>query len=300
MRSPIAAAAFAALAAGAAEAQLQPDVQGARERASLYTVAGQGSPAIVFEAGAGESRLTWAPVFLALSTDATVFAYDRPGSQSNPDVSNPYEPDEDGLTSPEEAVDHLRGLLADAGLAPPYVLVAHSLGGGYVLKFAQLHPDEVAGIVMVDARVPTIDAVCREALPDYPQLCGTSTGSLAAAPAYVRAEIGGQAQWEVEGPAAGDLGDTPITMIAATVTPLPPPEQLARMAEAARAIPNEARVRDADAFRTALRDYAEAADDGRYVEATGAGHYVHRDQPQLVIDEIRTMLARVRTGAWPE
>jgi pimeloyl-ACP methyl ester carboxylesterase len=254
---------------------------------------------VVFEAGAGESRLTWSPVFLALATDTKVFAYDRPGSMSNSTIANPYTPDEDGLTSPVEAVAYLRGLLADAGLRPPYVLVAHSLGGGYALKFAQLYPEEVAGVIMVDARVPTVEATCRAMLSDYPALCEpTPMSVLASAPAYVRAEIAGLAPWEAGGPRAESLGDMPISFIAATEIPAPPPEQSAQTsrdrASPIRSIPAEARARDAEAFRIAQRDYAEAAAGGRYVEATGAGHYVHQQQPQLVIDEVRALLVRVR------
>ncbi len=287
---PVAAAALAACTTA--------DRPGSGRRAEHYTVAGGGSPTVVFEAGAGESRLTWSPVFLALATDTKVFAYDRPGSKSNSAIANPYTPDEDGLTSPAEAVAYLRGLLADARLDPPYVLVAHSLGGGYALKFAQLYPGEVAGVVMVDARVPTVEATCRAMLSDYPVLCEpTPMAALESAPAYVRAEIAGLAPWEADGPAAENLGDMPISFIAATEIPVPPEQSAQTSPERTTpipAIPPEARARDAAAFRIAQRNYAAAAAGGRYVEAAGAGHYVHQQQPQLVIDEIRALLVHVR------
>jgi pimeloyl-ACP methyl ester carboxylesterase len=51
----------------------------------------------------------------------------------------------------------LHVLLTNAGISPPYVLVGHSLGGKNVRMFALEHPDEVAGMVLVDARSEYVD-----------------------------------------------------------------------------------------------------------------------------------------------
>src|SRR5690606_9381332 len=48
-------------------------------------------------------------------------------------------------------IEELRGLAAALGLAPPWILVAHSMGGLYANLHARLFPDEVAGVVLVDA-----------------------------------------------------------------------------------------------------------------------------------------------------
>jgi pimeloyl-ACP methyl ester carboxylesterase len=48
----------------------------------------------------------------------------------------------------EELRDDLRALK----IAPPYVLVGHSLGGTYMQLYAQRHPEEIAGLVLVDSR----------------------------------------------------------------------------------------------------------------------------------------------------
>jgi pimeloyl-ACP methyl ester carboxylesterase len=48
-------------------------------------------------------------------------------------------------------VADLRNLLQAAGVEPPYVLVGHSMGGMVVRLYAHLHPEEVRGLVLVDA-----------------------------------------------------------------------------------------------------------------------------------------------------
>jgi pimeloyl-ACP methyl ester carboxylesterase len=54
--------------------------------------------------------------------------------------------------TPERVVDELHTLLANAGERAPYVMVAHTLGGRYVRLFAQRYPNEITGMVLVDAR----------------------------------------------------------------------------------------------------------------------------------------------------
>jgi pimeloyl-ACP methyl ester carboxylesterase len=72
-----------------------------------------------------------------------VCGYDRPDAPASHSDPTP-------IRTAQEVVDDLRALLAAAGEPGPYVLVGHSLGGLYVQLFAYRHPDEVAGLVLVD------------------------------------------------------------------------------------------------------------------------------------------------------
>jgi pimeloyl-ACP methyl ester carboxylesterase len=105
--------------------------------------------------GAGEGRLpeSEAAVFPVVSHFTRVCAYDRPGTRiegtdTSTPVAQPHCVDQD--------VDDLRVLLAAAGEHAPYILVPHSYGGLVVLLHARLHPEEVAGLVMVDAATDLI------------------------------------------------------------------------------------------------------------------------------------------------
>ena len=90
------------------------------------------------------AKEVWGPVFEAVSGFTSVLAYDRAGygkSRTSASVR-------DGAT----VVAELRSLLRALELPSPYVLVGHSLGGQFVVSFARSYPEEVAGVVLVDAR----------------------------------------------------------------------------------------------------------------------------------------------------
>lgn len=48
----------------------------------------------------------------------------------------------------------LRGLLDGSGVGRPFVLVGHSAGGLYVREYALEHPEDVAGIVLIESSSP--------------------------------------------------------------------------------------------------------------------------------------------------
>jgi pimeloyl-ACP methyl ester carboxylesterase len=102
-----------------------------------------GSPTVVMDAGQGEPGLTWALVQPEVAGFTRVCTYDRAGlgwSERGPEPR-----------TAANIVAELHTLLAGAGVDPPYVMVGHSAGGLYVRLFAHTYPDEVSGLVLVDA-----------------------------------------------------------------------------------------------------------------------------------------------------
>ena len=61
----------------------------------------------------------------------------------------------EGVHTGAKAAKDLAALLAAAGIPPPYVLVAESFGGLIALIYAAAHPKDVAGMVFVDASLPS-------------------------------------------------------------------------------------------------------------------------------------------------
>lgn len=102
----------------------------------------ENQPALIFENGWGSDLENWAPIIEELAATQIIFTYDRTGigeSEYN-----------EMIPSLENTAQTLRQLLEKAGIAPPYILIGHSLGGVYARGFAGLYPQEVAGVVLVD------------------------------------------------------------------------------------------------------------------------------------------------------
>jgi pimeloyl-ACP methyl ester carboxylesterase len=121
---------------------------------------GSGGPAVILQAGLGASSSSWALIAPAVAATTTVCTYDRAG-HGRSDEAGP----QDGIAL---ATD-LHTLLERAGVPGPYVLVGHSSGGPYVRVFAARYPEDVAGMVLLDAQ--PADAFA--ALPDYPGFYST-------------------------------------------------------------------------------------------------------------------------------
>lgn len=104
---------------------------------------GQGELTIVLEAGMGGCSLDWSLVQPEISGLAKVVSYDRAGLGWS---SKPLKE-----ATCYNYTGHLRDLLQALGCNPPYLLVGHSYGGMIVRMFAAEYPDEVEGLLLVDA-----------------------------------------------------------------------------------------------------------------------------------------------------
>lgn len=112
----------------------------------LYESRKTGSPVVVFQSGLGDGMAPWQAVLEQLPAEIGYFAYDRPGYGGSQPVS--------GDRTPCAIATELHDLLAAASFQPPYLLVGHSLGGLYQYAFARMYPQEVAGLLLLDATHP--------------------------------------------------------------------------------------------------------------------------------------------------
>lgn len=107
---------------------------------------GQGSPAVVLDAGSGGFSAQWVRVQREVFGTTRVCSYDRAGmgwSEMGPEPRDA-----------EQITGELHTLLQGANIEGPCVLVGHSFGGMYVRTYAARYPDEVAGVVLVDSSSP--------------------------------------------------------------------------------------------------------------------------------------------------
>ncbi len=104
---------------------------------------GNGDPTVVLDAGMGDTSEVWAKVQPEVARFTRVFSYDRAGMGRSDKAPVPR--------TCKEIIADLRSLLLAAHLAPPYVLVAHSWSGINTRWYAGQYPDEIAGMVLIDA-----------------------------------------------------------------------------------------------------------------------------------------------------
>lgn len=126
--------------------RLTPPTGGFQEidgRRVFVHLAGSGGPAVVFVPGANEVGLDYFLVQQQVSRFTATVLYDRGGTGYSDPVPLPR-------TAAAVATE-LHELLRSQDVPAPYVLVAHSLGGAYAHRFAQLYPHEVAGLAWLDA-----------------------------------------------------------------------------------------------------------------------------------------------------
>jgi pimeloyl-ACP methyl ester carboxylesterase len=140
---------------------------------------GHGGPTVVLFNGLGEVSASWARITGPVSRTTRVCAYDRAGQAWSDDAPSP----QDGIAAAKD----LQHLLAAAGETGPFVLVGHSTGGTYAMTYAARHPEQVAGMVMLDSSSP--EQFTR--MPAYPGQYAVMRRGLALLPTLSRLGLGG-------------------------------------------------------------------------------------------------------------
>lgn len=103
---------------------------------------GRGEPAVIFEAGIGATSLSWRHIQNAIAQTNATASYDRCGLGWSSRCRS--------ARTPSNIVSDLHELLGRAAIPAPYILVGHSFGGQVMRRFALRYPAEVVGLVLVD------------------------------------------------------------------------------------------------------------------------------------------------------
>lgn len=235
-----------------------------------FRLEGSGATTVVFESGLGDTLDVWSAVQpLVAMRCARTFSYNRAGYPG----SDPAAARRDA----ETIVEELRMELRRQGLAPPYILVGHSLGGLYMQYFARNFPQEVSGLVLVDS------THWNELLPLENDALRTREGPLGMSNPFERRRVVLFMTWiarrEVQDSArAGEqVRNSPYVPGLPTV-----------VLSSTRAALEET---PATRARAARRQDEIAADfpASSHLRVTGAGHYIQRDQPRVVVEAIRRL-----------
>lgn len=262
---------------------------------------GTGSPTVVLDAGLGGSSLDWSLVQPELSRSARVCAYDRAGMGWSDPSPQPR--------TPRQIADELHTLLSNAGIAGPYVLVGHSLAGKNVRLFALQHPDQVAGMVLVDARSEYVDANTSPAEAQAFQRASAAQAilyRLARGVGLVR--LIGASLWG--GPAMPRATRTEGMLLTTS-----PRAVDAQTAEALERATDDAQLQSAPSLGNrplivlaagqnvahdpiwleAQHRLAALSTNSRLIVAENSGHAIHWEQPALAIDAVRQVIQEARS-----
>jgi pimeloyl-ACP methyl ester carboxylesterase len=235
-----------------------------------YMLSGHGTPVIVLFSGAGVSLQGWQSVYPGIEQLGTVFGWNRFGMQG----SAPAHARQTGGV----VLASMRELLGYSGLEPPFVLVAHSLGGLYANLFARLHPHEVAGVLFIEATHPDDHEVLRK----QENQVARALGKLLTLPDVffrpnLRSELASVEETAREIASAGPFPPVPLRVITGGLTP-----QTAMMSPGA-----------VGAKRAHQQELARLSPLGEQVVAHKSGHFPQLTQPELVLDVLRELVSAV-------
>jgi len=257
---------------------------------------GKGGPTVVLVSGLGDAADVWSvtsdpenerpTVFAEVATFTRVCAYDRPSTSTATGPSRSTAVPQP--TSAKAAAADLDAVLTASGEPGPYVLAGHSYGGPIIRLYASAHPADVAGLVLVDALsedlpnglTPTQQALFEE---------------INTPPSDTDAEV-----LDLQATFQQLRESPPVPPVPGIVLTADRPQLTAELLASGQ-LPAGVDQEFADALwaaqLAAQDELAKMFPGAEHITNTNSTHYIHNEQPQLVIDSIRQVVDADRDDA---
>ena len=284
---------------------------------------GDGRPAVILEAGIAASCLNWTSIQAELSRFTRVCSYDRAGLGWSDPAGSPR--------TISNAVEELHALITIAQIPPPFVLAGHSFGGLLVRCYAGRYPGQIAGLVLLDplaaAEWLNPSEAQRKLLRRGAKLA--RRGGMLARFGLVRFGLSALSSGLQFIPklvarlASSGSGESAISRLVREVQKMPPetwpmvqahwcrPKSFLGLANYLESLPASASdasecgelpshipitilsASNSSPAQLAERDaIAHHSLHGKHIIAAKSGHWIHFDEPELVIQAIREMAAQ--------
>lgn len=275
---------------------------------------GKGSPTVVFVAGAGDRAETWSTtldssgdrvfpskraVLPAIAQTNRVCAYDRPGTivATGPGREDFEKSRSDPVPQPttlQDHVDDLHALLKASGERGPYVVVGHSMGGAISRLYASEHPEDISGLVLVDPTpYESANSLTDEQWTLWKLLLQhtPSEEDLELYPALEWADLDRNLE---QASAAKKLKPMPFIAFQSDepfdFTPFVEDGTLPMTPEQAE----QFRILLYNAWHDTVGDLVSQVPGAKFIDDPHSGHYIHQEQPKLVIDSVREVVEAAR------
>lgn len=223
---------------------------------------GSGSPTIIYlhgyiwdgEFGGSQSAMS---LPRRVSEKYRFCAYDRANLGRSDDVPGPL--------SGEGTVRDLHVMLEVAGIEPPFILLGASFGGLLAYQYAVMYPDQVIGMLLLDANFP--DELSLEGLLPPEDLFTHDEWQDGAE------QLDQLSVYEATSAMRGNEPDIPVTYLLATPSgwPLGVPAY-------------------DDAIHQVMADYVASFSPGEVVEAPSS-HWMENDVPAVIVDHLDALVA---------
>ncbi len=248
---------------------------------------GDGAPAVILDTGLGGSSADWGVVQPDVARFTRVCSYDRAGMGYSDPGPSPR--------TARRIASELAELLVRSGIGGPVVLVGASMAGFDVRVFASDHPDRAVGLVLVDASH-------EDDVHEVPQMARFVP---------LLSSIGVLRLFDVSfGPRIESLAPSVRQFAQATkfraAGNQAAADEIIHIRESAEEVRSSRRkltipvlvvtgARGADEnWRRLQQDQASLSERGCLIIAQQSGHIVAIDQPDVVVDAIRTVVETAR------
>lgn len=278
---------------------------------------GSGEPTVVLISGLDIGGSTaWSAVHDSIARTTRACASSRAGimwSDASP-----------AATTAKGVAEDLHAALERGSVAPPFVLVGHSLGGPYLMTYTKYFGEQVAGVVMVDASHPDQLERLGRIVPKVKEAGVTSmrvasafswagvvrlatrgTPAMPHQDSTVVREISAYSSQSIKG-ALGEMDALGATLAEAGTfrqlgeRPLVVLTAMRPMSDAELTtleITPETGKRFKEEWRAMHDDEASWSTKSEHVVVDDASHYIQYDRPDVVIDAVRRVVERVRSGS---
>lgn len=128
------------------------------DRRILFNKYRKNTPSVIFIAGLGDSHETWKKVQERIADETSTLSYDRASIGRSQDVAV--------SRTCCDLVEELFELVQALDVEKPYILVGHSFGGLVDRLYTSLYPQDICGMVLVDAAPEYKELAYEKVLPE--------------------------------------------------------------------------------------------------------------------------------------